>query len=173
MADSPAAAAKLERGDVITAYNGKPVTDPGQLRMLVADTAPGTSVTLTVIRDKQSRDITLTIGELPKDLAKSGRTEPGTGKGEHALSGVTVEDLPADQRRGRRETGVVVTDVDGDSPAERAGLRQGDIIREINRKPIRSVSDFEKVLSELKPKTRLLLLVSRGNATIYLSVTPD
>src|SRR5581483_4174449 len=174
MADSPAASAKLERGDIITAYNGKPVTDPGQLRMLVADTAPGTSVVLTVIRDKQAKEITLTIGELPKDLTKTGRVEPGTGKGEHALSGVTVEELPADQRRGRRgEGGVVVTDVASDSPAERAGLRQGDVIREINRKPVKSVPDFERVVGQLGAKSRILLLLTRGNATIYLSVNPE
>jgi serine protease Do len=56
--------------------------------------------------------------------------------------------------------------------AERAGLRPGDIIREINRKPVRSVQNFERVTAQLKPKTPVLLLLSRGNAVIFLSINP-
>jgi serine protease Do len=67
----------------------------------------------------------------------------------------------------------VVSEIQPDSAAERAGLRAGDVIREINRKPVRNVRDFERLVSELSPKQTVLVLLSRGNATIFLSITPD
>lgn len=172
--DGPAAKAKLHRGDIITAYNGTAVKDPTHLRSMVADTPPNTTVTLTILRDKQTRDIKVTVGELPKDLAKASRGGSESGRGEHALAGVTVEPLSQDHpgQSGRKESGVVVTDVEPDTPADRAGLRPGDIIREINRKPVRTVQDFDRLVDQLEPRAPVLLLLSRGNATIFLSISP-
>jgi Do/DeqQ family serine protease len=174
--DSPAAKAKLERGDIITAYNGVKIKDTAHLRTLVAETAPGKSVTLSVFRDKKERDVTVTIGELPKEQAVASRGSLEQGRGDHALAGVTVEAIPPDRggRSGRsdRESGVIVKSVEPDSPAERAGLRPGDIIREINRKPVRSVQDFERLTAQFRPKSPVLLLLNRGNAAIFLSINP-
>jgi serine protease Do len=174
--DSPAAKAKLERGDVITTYNGVKIKDTAHLRALVAETSPGKSATLSVLRDKKERDVTVTIGELPKELAVASRESFEQARGDHALAGVTVEAVNPDRggRGGRsgREMGVRVQLVAPDSPAERAGLRPGDIIREINRKPIRSVEDFERLTAQLKPKSPVLVLLSRGNTIIFLSVNP-
>jgi serine protease Do len=164
--DGPAARAKVERGDIITAFNDTPVTDPSQLRMLVADTAPGTAVKLSVLRDNRPRDITVTVGELPKEVASAGKAG-----GDHALAGITVEPAPP-ERFGRRAEGVRVADVDPQSPAALAGLQPGDIIREINRKPVKSVEDFERITGRLRAGERVLLLVTRGKATIFLSITP-
>jgi serine protease Do len=173
MEDSPAAKGKLQRGDIITAYNGTEIKDPAHLRSLVADTAPDTTVTVTILRDKHSKDVKLTVGELPKDMAKASRGEPGSGHGEHALAGVTVEPLSDRQgRQGRKETGVSVSEVQPDSQADQAGLKPGDIIREMNRKPVRNVQDFENLVNELDPNSRVLLLITRGNATVYLTVNP-
>lgn len=173
MEDSPAAKGKLQRGDIITTYNGTEIKDPAHLRSLVADTAPDTTVTVTILRDKHSKDVKLTVGELPKDMAKASRGEPGSGHGEHTLAGVTVEPLSDRQgRQGRKETGVSVSEVQPDSPADQAGLKPGDIIREMNRKPVRNVQDFEDLVNELDPKSRVLLLITRGNATVYLTVNP-
>lgn len=172
MDDSPAAKAKLQRGDIITAYNGVKIKDPAHLRSLVADTPPETTVTITVWRDKESRDMKLTVGELPKDLAKVSRGG-AEGRGDHALAGVTVEPLSDRPGKGtRKDGGVAVTDVEPDSPADRAGLRPGDVIREINRKPIRNIHDFDRAVSQLDAKSSALLLITRENATIYMSINP-
>ncbi len=173
MKDSPAEKAKLERGDIITSYNRTPIKDPAHLRSLVAETAPGTTVTLSILREKKQEDVSLTIGELPKNVAEAaGRSGEGV-RGEHALAGVTVEDL-LESRSGqsRHRSGVVVTDIEANSPAEQAGLRIGDVIIEINRKPIRNVQDFEQATSRLGARSSVLMLLGRGNVTIYLSINP-
>jgi serine protease Do len=174
MEDSPAAKARLQRGDLITAYNGIVVKDPGHLRSMLADTAPETTVTITILRDKQPKDVKLTVHELPKDMAKASRSEPGKGHGDHALAGVTVEPHTArTERPGRKDTGVVVSEIKPGSPADRAGLKEGDIIREINKTPVHTVQDFERLVNGLEPKSRVLLLITRGNGTIFLSVSPE
>ncbi len=171
--DSPAAKVKLERGDIITRFEGTTVKDPTHLRTLVSETAPGTTVTLTILREKREREIKVTLGELPKDVAAALRPPPESARGDHALAGVTVEPLPPDRPgRFRREPGVLVSEVDPDSPADRAGLQVEDIIREINRKPVRTVADFERLTRQLAPRDRVLLLITRGGATIFMTVSP-
>lgn len=97
MDDSPASKAKLERGDIILSYiQWGSLRDPGQLRSLVAETAPGTTVTLSLLREKKRQDLSVTIGELPKELASA---RDGSGKGEHALAGMTVENLKSQTER--------------------------------------------------------------------------
>ncbi|WHZ14538.1 MAG: HtrA protease/chaperone protein [Nitrospira sp.] len=169
--DSPAAKAKLERGDIITAYNGKVINDPNHLRSLVAETGPGTTVRLSIWRDKTTKDLTLAVGEQPIEAASI--TGSKAGKGDHALAGLTVEDLkPGQSSRLKSQTGVLVTEIEAESPAERAGVRKGDIIQEINRRPVHHVRDFERLTKDLKPNSPVLLLLARNNATIFLSITP-
>ena len=170
MEDGPASKAKLERGDIITTYNGVAVRDSNHLRGLVADTAPGTTAHLSVLRDKKTLDLKVIIGELPKELAKA--TRDGSGKGEHALAGITVENI-RQSGRSKPSSGVVVTDIEPESSAERSGLQKGNIIREINRKPVKDVRDFERLTSQLSPRSPVLLLVNRGNSTIFLSISVE
>jgi serine protease Do len=89
------------------------------------------------------------------------------------LAGITVEELKKSAfGRSKDPSGVVVTDVEPGSPVERAGLRKDDVIREINRKPVKHMRDFERLTKELAPHSPVLLLLARGNATIYLSISP-
>lgn len=170
MDDSPASKAKLERGDIITIYNATPVRDSNHLRGLVADTLPGTTVHVSVLRDKKPLDLNITIGELPKELAKASRD--GSGKGEHALAGITVENV-RQSGRSKASSGVVVTDIEPESPAERAGLQKGDVIREINRKPVKDLKDFERLTSQLSSRSSVLILLNRGNSAIFLSISGE
>lgn len=166
---SPAEQAGLKEGDVIIEYHGTLVEDGVSLQRLVTRTSAGTVVPLKVIRDGHGREMTVRIGEQP-DETKVAKVERG--ETDHALSGLAVEDL--DQATSKElglngKRGVVVTRVDPDSEAEKAGLMPGDVIREINRQPIKSVKDFEKVSSDVKKGGTVLILVNRRGNSLFLS----
>lgn len=167
---SPAEQAGLKEGDVIVEYHGTLVEDGVALQRLVTRTSAGTVVSLKVIRDGHEREMTVRIGEQP-DETKVAKVERG--ETDHALSGLAVEDL--DQATSKElglngKRGVVVTRVAPDSEAEKAGLMPGDVIREINRQPIKSVKDFEKVSADVKREGNVLILVNRRGNSLFLSV---
>lgn len=172
MEDSPASKAGLERGDIITEFDRKPVEDPTQLRLLVAESAPGTTMTITVLRNKQPRSLEVTVGEQPNDW--SARREFRDEQGTHVLEGVQIGSLSQDKLRKLGITGgVVVLSTDHASPAARASLRKGDVIREINRHAVSSVEEFERHVSKLNAKEGVLLLITRGRATTYVTIGLD
>jgi len=167
---SPAGLAGLQRGDIIRTYNEVQVKNPTHLRSLVADTAPNTSVPLTVLRNGKEVSLSVSIGEMPKDVASLAKADPGSIQGDHALAGLSVEPVkPGQTAEGH---GVVVTQVEPNSPAERAGIRPGDILVEVNRRTIRSVKDFEQLADDLDAKTPVLALIQRGKGTIFLTIKP-
>ena len=162
----PAEKAEFQRGDIIREFDGRAIKNPTKLRAFVAETLPGTKVEVRVLRDGESKTLTVEIGEMPKEFAASGRK--GSVGGDHALSGLTVKPVPPDQASG--DEGVLVSGVDPQSRAARAGIQKGDIILEINRTPIRNLDDFERVVSRLDADDSVLVLLRRGNATIFLSI---
>lgn len=168
--ESPAGQAGFKQGDIITTYQGLPVEDAVALQRQVTKTAVGTTVTVRVIRDGREKDLTVTIGEQP-DTTKIAKAE--TGESEYAFAGVAVQDLDRDTAKelgvkGKAQ-GVVVTAVEPDSGAEKAGVMRGDVIREINRQPVKSVKDFEKVSSGLKKGEHVLILIDRRGNSLFLS----
>jgi serine protease Do len=169
--DSPADQGGLKPGDVIVSYQGSPVADGVSLQRLVTRTPIGAKAAVAVVRDGREKELTVTIGELP-DATRIAKADGGTG--EPALAGVVVQDLDRETARelglAGKIRGVVVTAVDPDSAAEQAGLQRGDVIREINRQPVRSVKDFEKLASDVKKGERVLMLINRRGATLFLSV---
>lgn len=168
--DSPADHAGLKQGDVITAYQGTPVEDAVALQRLVTKTVIGTKVAVRVMRDGRDRDLSITVGEQP-DTTQIAKAE--SGESDYAFAGVAVQDLDQDTAKelgikGKAQ-GVVVTRIEPDSGAEKAGLMPGDVIREINRQPVKSVKDFEKMSSGVKKGDNILILINRRGAALFLS----
>ena len=174
--DSPAEKAGLKEGDVVVQFNGKKVTDSQHLRLMVSQTEPGKNVELKVLRDGKEESFSLELGELTKEgLAKADGRSGGLRRspGADALDGVTVDDLNARTREqfsippGVR--GAVVAEVDESSAAAAAGLRQGDVILEINRQRVTSAEEAVK-RSEAVKGDRVLLRVWSGGGSHYLVV---
>ncbi len=161
-AGTPAAAAGLQRGDVILDLNGQKVNDSNQLRMKVSLTPPGTTVQLKVLHDGSEKDVAVKLAEMPANLGGSAeKSEEGSNGATSALEGVSVE--------AAKDHGVTVTDVDQGSPAAAAGLREGDTILEVNRASVSSVADFDKAMRNVS-NGATLLLVKRGENTFYVAV---
>ena len=144
--------------------------DAVTLQRLVTKTTVGSKVAVKVLRDSHEKDLTVTIGEQPGD-PKIAKAE-GDDK-EYAFAGVAVQDLDRDTAKelgikGKTQ-GVVVTSVEPDSGADKAGLMPGDVIREINRQPVKSVKEFEKVSSAVKKGENVLILINRRGASLFLS----
>jgi serine protease Do len=159
---APAAAAGLQRGDVILDLNGQKIEDGNQLRMRVSMTAPGTIVKMRVLHDGSEKTVAVKLAEMPANVGGAvEKSEEGGGGAASALEGVSVE-----ASKGR---GVTVTDVEQGSPAAMAGLREGDTILEVNRASVSSVTDFDKAMRNVS-NGATLLLVKRGDNTFYVAV---
>jgi serine protease Do len=169
---SPAAKAGIERGDIILELNGKPVNEPDDLSLHIAQTAPGSTVHLILSRNGQTRDIDVKLDELSETTAASASEESGA----TALQGVQVQNLtPAIARDlgvPASAPSVVITSVDPSSAAAAAGLQQGDVVQEVNRKPVHNVAEYDRALAEVHGQS-ILLLVSRGQAARFVVVQPQ
>jgi len=171
-ANSPASRAGLKTGDIILEVDGHSVYDANQLRNMISSMQPNSNVNLKIWRDGAQRTLPVTLGELnPEEATNRGGTDRGNGS-DSALEGVTVENLTAQIARDLKlpasTAGVVVNEVSPASAAASAGLRQGDVIQEVNRKPVRNVAEFEAAVRNSKDGT--LLLVNRDGHTIYVGV---
>ena len=179
---SPGAKAGFRDGDFVIEFEGRKVRNMEQFRLMVSETAPGTKVTLKVLRDGVEKSMTATLGAMPDEvLARGGRTQPND-RGQSdmdSLDGVEVSDLDT---QARRETefpadlkGALVSNVDQDSNAAEAGLRQGDVILEIDRHAVHSADEAVNASEKAKGDHILLRVWRRDNAggrggTLYLSV---
>jgi len=169
---SPAAGAGLERGDVIVAFNGHPVNDSNSLRNMVAAAQPHTTATLQVIRNRREQTLTATLAELPEQragaAASSGDRDGGT-------YGMTVEPITPDVARqmGLSNTkGLVVDQVSPTSPASEAGIRAGDVIKEVNHKPVQSAAELQNALKGAGNEPALMLL-SRQGSDYFVALAPS
>jgi serine protease Do len=173
-AGSPAEAAGLKSGDVITKFNNQPVQDAGQLKLRVAETPPGTSVPIQVNRNGETKDLSVTVKELNKtDVASSGSNAPGNSPSGDALHGVAVGDLDrqtrAELKVPQNIKGAVVTEVEPGTPAAEAGLEAGDVILEINHRAVNSAQDAVDATSKPTGSESLVKVWSHGG-TRYLTV---
>lgn len=164
--DSPGAKAGLKTGDVITQLDGQPVTDAGELQVDVGQKQPGTTIKLGVIRNGNNETVPVTLGSMNKKSGEvSANAENGKPRWGLGLSDVTPDvrqqlQAPADV------TGAVVGSVQPGSPADNAGLQRGDIIVEVNRKPVKSAADASQDLKSIPTGQDALVLVwSQGGNT--------
>ena len=172
MADSPAAKAGLQSGDILLEFQGKKVEAPADLQRAVGFTSPGTSVKVKVWRDQGEKTVDVKVGEAPEDQREA-RGGPSQKGGASAL-GLEVRPITPDIARQlnlRVTEGVIVARVEDGSPAEEAGVQRGDVIREINRQKVRSMADFEKVTKDTKEGDRLTVLLQRGVMSLYVAFT--
>jgi serine protease Do len=170
--NSPAAKAGLKSGDVIVEFNGKPVQDSRHLKLAVGATSPGTKAPVKVMREGDTKNFTITLKELPGDqLAKK---DNGSANDTDALDGVVVADIDSTVRQQfelpRDLKGAVVTDVDPDSASFAAGLRPGDVILEIDRKPVNNAEEAVRLSENVKDKASILLRVWSKGGSHYLVV---
>lgn len=170
--DGPADRAGIQRGDVITAYDGEKIEDGVELKNMVAQTQPGTSVDITLIRNGEEKTVTVKLTERQEEETESQRQEQEKWASSRTL-GLSVQTLtPAlAQRLGyKNREGVVVTRVLSGSPASEAGLRRGDLIQEVNRRSISSEEEFEEALDDLNEGDVVVLLVRRGGNTFFATL---
>jgi serine protease Do len=167
--------AGIKAGDVIIEFNGKKVSDPRNLQLSVAQTAPGTKLPLRVLHSEPGRkpsekSTTVTLTELPPEVfAERGRGTPqerGRSSTRDALDGVEVTDLDSRTRRRfeipNEVRGALVTGIDPDAPASQSGLRPGDVIVQINRQPVRNADEAAALSDKIKGDHVLLHVWSQG-----------
>ena len=166
----PAGKSGLQRGDVVLEMDGQPITDTGAFRLKIAMMKPGTTVKLKVYHNGAERDVPVVLGELP---SKAASAQGGAGSPSAALQGLTVDELTPQIARQLglppKTFGVVVTGVESGSAAEEADIRRGDVIQEVNHKPVHSVQEFSNAVSQLG-KQNVLLLINRGGNTLFVVV---
>ena len=165
--NSPAAESGVKTGDVIIKFNGKPVPKSHDFPVLIAETPPGQRITMKILRDKKEQTIAVKIGELPEDDPNQQLESRDEGVGLR-VQRITPE---AARRLGLASTrGVLVVEVQPDSPADVAGLEPADVIREVNQRPITNVKDFERFIRQGRRGERILLLVQRGDNAVFFGL---
>lgn len=163
--------AGLKRGDVVVRFDGKEVLDSGRLRNWIAVSAIGSKHKLDVMRDGKPLQMDLMVQEAPRERTKRIPPQVKSDTDGHPFGGLMVDEItPAIGRQlgFGSITGVVVTTVDEGSLAEGAGLMPGDLIMEVNRKPITDLASFQSAVQPIKPKDLTLLLINRQSTYLYI-----
>ncbi len=177
-----AAKAGIEPGDIILEFNGKPVKNRDELVSIVTGTRPGSTVPVKVLRDKQEKTLSLTVGEL--NLEEEGNRaaatrETSTEPDEQSSQGfgITLTALTPDLAKRLRvpesTDGVLVSDVEQGSPAFKAGISRGDVILQVNRRPVRTPQEAGRLLGQVPSGGTAFLLVLRGGQETFVTVRKE
>lgn len=170
---SPADKAGLKPGDVIRSIDDRRVASASSLTFLVTASAPGTEVTLGVLRDGKHVTVKAKLGTRPAELAVvAGK---GRAPAQGTLRGITVQNLtpalrselglPGDLR------GVAIVNLDPSSPAAQEGLQAGDVIMDVDRAAVRTVADFERLAA--RAKGEVLLRIYRQGTALFVAISPS
>ena len=166
--DGPAAKAGIKRGDVIVKFNGQEVSNMEQLPKIVARTTPDTDVNVEVVRDGKSMSLNVRIA-----ILKDGEQKVARGEAAVDPLGMQGQDITPELAQSLNldsEEGVLVSDVTAGLSAAEAGIKRGDVITEIDRKPISNMVQYNRSLGAIKKGRTVLFLIRRGGSTIYIAV---
>ena len=165
--ESPAKEAGFERGDILIEFDNKPMGDVNQLRNVVAQTEVGKEVKVKVLRKSNETVLTVKIGEQPSDLFASSKSSIGRDLG------MSVQNLTEELAKSfgfEGENGVVVSAVEPGSPAAQADVKEGDLIKEVNREKINNIKEFREALKSTEEGKDILLLIRRGMHTRFVII---
>src|SRR5881296_249396 len=177
---SPSEKAGMKTGDVITSVNGKKISDSRELRLMIGSMPPGTKVEIEVNREGQSKIINVELAEMPAGAAEQD-TEASTEESAQpekttVFGGVAVADITDDLRSAlnlpKDVQGAVIAEIDADSPAAKAGLREGDVIQEVNKQPVRNAKDLVAISKKLKPNEKILIRVWSQGRSGFVALEP-
>ena len=168
--DSPAAAAGVKSGDVITAVDGEAVADPHDLARRIAALGPKKTAKLSIVRNGSPMTIDVTLGAMPAD--KTASADSAQSRRQRRLGVVGARQARPDAARGAGQDGVVVTDVDPDGAAAEKGLKEGDVILEVAGKSVSRPSEVAEAIDAAKSdgKKSVLLRVKSGDGERYLTL---
>jgi serine protease Do len=167
--NSPADQAGIKAGDVIVGYEGKEINNANDLPFLVAGTPVGKTVSLQVFRGNKQTPLAVAIGKMKEEEVIASPSKKDD-------LGLTVEQITPDiaEELGLENSrGVVITAVAPDGPGDEAGFQPGDIIREINRRPVQNLSDYRKIMAMAAQNKSILFLVQREDNTMFLALRKE
>lgn len=170
-ANAPADEAGIQKGDIIVAFDGKEIDEMSELPLVVAQTQVGKKVDVTILRNGKELTKKVTIGELKEE-----ETYAFLGEESRSDIGIEVSELTRElaRRYGISETeGVLVTYVENDSPAEQAGIREGDIIIEVNREPVKNLDEYYQATKQAEKGDKILFWIKRGRSSQFVVVQLD
>jgi serine protease Do len=176
--NAPATKAGIKTGDVITAINGKKISDARELRLMVGSMAPGTSVQIEINHDGQSKRFDLQLAEMPagaaEEAAETSAEENAQPEKTTVFGGVAVTNITDDIRTAldlpKDIQGAVIAEIAADSPAAKAGLHEGDVIQEVNKQPVKSAKELVAISKKLKPNEKILMRVYTQGRSSYVAL---
>jgi len=166
MKNSPAEKGGLKRGDVIIQFDQRVIKEPDELSRIAANTAPGKTIPVKIIRERKEKTLEIKIEEMPAEESLIAEKE-----GEEYWRGLNVEAITEDlMKRFNLDTneGVMVNEVESGSSADEAGIRKGTIIKQINQKRINNLSDYTEAIGGIKKNKDAILLIQEGKYTRFV-----
>src|SRR6266487_3958148 len=177
---SPAEKAGIKTGDVITSVNGKKIGDARELRLIIGSMSPGTKVQIEVNREGQKKTLGVDLVEMPaaamQPATETSPEESAPPEKSTVFGAVVVADVTDDVRTAlnlpKEIQGAVIVELDSASPAAQAGLREGDVIQEVNKQPVKNAKDLVALSKKLKPNEKILMRVYSQGRSGYVALEP-